>query len=210
MSLPFAIPRQNSWAAHRALIADPTRGLEFNPHKHQYFDRIIAARFPAVLKPENKALRANLEVLRNDIMGFYMQDGSFDLGDEVYVPLLATIASTLGTALSNDTWWKRPFTRSIPVGVANAEGVGAAEMYTYLRAIQDKPGLLSSIGESVRSFLNMPTRAFGLPPIEQTAFSPRALAAPPPGAPGVAATGRPSNFVERIAARAPDAAWQKG
>lgn len=207
---PFAIPTENTWAAHVQLINDNRKGMHFNPDKYPYFDRVIAARFPAVMKPENAGLRTNLQVLRNDIMGMYLNDESFDPGDEVYVPLITTIASALGTALSNDKWWKRPFTKSISVGVANAPGVGAAEMYQYLLEMQDKPGVLASIGEFVRSKLAMPTRAFGLPPLEQTAFSPRGLAAPPPARTDVAATNQLSNFVDRVSGRAPDDMLQKG
>ncbi|MDE3015484.1 MAG: hypothetical protein KGI29_00970 [Pseudomonadota bacterium] len=207
---PFAIPAENTWAAHVALISDDRKGLQFNPAKHPYFDNIIAARFPAALLPENAGLRANLEVLRNDIMGIYLNDGSFDPGDEAYIPLIATIADSLGNALAGDTWWKRPFMPSISVGVANAPGVGAAEMYTYLLEIQDKPGALASIGEFFRSKLSMPTRAFGLPPLAQTPFSPPGLAAPPPRAPGAASAERPPGFAARLTGRTPGGTLRKG
>ena len=208
---PFAIPPENTWAAHVQLINDSRKGLHFNPAKYPYFDHIVAARFPDVMKPQNAGLRTNLEVLRNDIMGMYLNDESFDRGDEVYVPLIATIANALGTALNNDKWWKRPFTKYISVDVANAPGVGAAEMYKHLLDIQDKPGVLGSLSEFIRSKLNMPTRAFGLRPLNQTPFSPQGLSAPQPADPCLTMPEQPApNFTSRMMSRAPEGPLQKG
>lgn len=208
---PFAIPSENTWAAHVQTINDSRKGMHFNPAKYPYFDRIVAAHFPAVMQPKNAGLRANLEVLRNDIMGMYLNDESFDPGDQVYVPLIATIANVLGTALNNDKWWKRPFTRYINVGVANTPGVGAAEMYQHLLEMQDKPGPLAAVSEFIRSKLGMPTRAFGLRPLEQTPFSPRGLSAPPPPDPCLAVLEQSaSNFTGRVTNRMPEGPLQKG
>ena len=140
----FIIPRENSWAAHARLVNEDRTDLHFDPTKYPAFDAIIAQRcgIEGLYNPAHKdykkyeGLRTNLEVLRNDIMGFYLNDGSFDAGDEKYVPYMASIAETLGDALANDRWHTRPFTRSMSVDVANVEGVGAAEMYKYLLSRQ--------------------------------------------------------------------------
>src|SRR5690606_16470868 len=123
-----------------------------------------------------EGLRTNIAVLRNDIIGQYLDDGSFDPGDEKYIPNIAGIAASIGDALGNDSWLKRPFTQSISTDVASVEGIGAREMYKYLLRIQTKPNMLRSI----RAMLDIPDYSFGLPPLEKTPFSNAALAAPPP------------------------------
>ncbi len=186
----FVIPNENTWAAHVEIVRDKDCMLCFDPNKFVYFDKIIADKLgkrelfdpthPDYAKYEG--LRTNIAVLRNDIIGIYLKDGSFDPGDEQYIPKFASVATALGNALASDTWFKRPFLKSMNLDVANVEGVGAAEMYKHLLEIQDKP-----IGRPMQPFkdafnaaLHIPDHTWGLPPLEETPFSPAGLSAPPP------------------------------
>lgn len=184
----FIIPEQNTWAAHSAIVSDDKNNLFFNPEKYVYFDRIVAERFGnrALFDPAHpdyakyEGLRTNLEVLRNDIIGIYLNDGSFDPGDEKYIPKLIAIATALGDALAGDKWFKRLFTRSVSVDVANVEGVGARELYDYLLNRQEKPGLVNTLKSSIRSFMGGIDCQWDLPPLEETPYSDANLSAPPP------------------------------
>ncbi len=183
----FIIPRDNSWASHARLVKDDRTDLHFDPAKYPAFDGVIAQTcgIEALYNPAHRdyakyeGLRTNLEVLRNDLIGFYLKDGSFDPGDEKYIPYVASIANALGQALATDTWLKRPFTRSISIDVANVEAVGAAEMYKYLLSVQDNPGLFALLKANIKTQLGMENRTWGLEPIEHTPFSDANLSAPP-------------------------------
>ncbi|MDX1974321.1 MAG: hypothetical protein SFT92_01455 [Rickettsiales bacterium] len=182
----FIIPNENSWACHADLIKDPEKNLAFNPDKYVYFDKIIAEKFgdkalydqtdPEYLKYEG--LRTNLAVMRNDIIGMYLNDGGFDPGDEKYVPSLISIATAIGESLSNDKWYKRLFLKHFSVEVANVEAIGARELYSHLLELQTPPNIVHSIGR----ILGKPDRNWGLPPIEWTSFSDENLAKPLPEA----------------------------
>jgi hypothetical protein len=184
----FIIPRENTWAAHARLVKEDRTDLHFDPGKYPYFDAIIAERcgIEALSNPAHKdykkyeGLRTNLEVLRNDLFGFYLKDGTFDPGDEQYLPHLVGIAKALGDGLANDRWHLRPFTRSISVDVAGVEAVGAAEMYQHLLAQQENYGLFSLLAANIKSQFGLETRAWGLPPLEETPFSPANMSKPAP------------------------------
>ncbi len=183
----FIVPKQNTWAAHAEMVKDPNYALAFNPGKFPYFDQIVAEEFgnKALTDPNHpdyhkyEGLRTNLAVLRNDIIGMKLDDGSFDPGDEKFIPIFVGTAAAIGQALANDHWLKRPFTQSLSLDVANVEGVGAREIYKHLLDIQTKRGsarhLLSKI-----AFLNIPDHTWDLRPLEETPFSTENLAAPPP------------------------------
>lgn len=187
----FIIPPENTWAAHVDLVQNNDMRLQFNPDKY-FFDKIIADKLniPALTDRKHpdfakyKGLRTNLEVLRNDIIGQYLDDGGFDKGDEAYVPLIKGIAETLGTALANDVWWKRPFVNYFSKDVANVEAVGASEMYKFLLKMQYKPSvfdaIFGSIRDGLRQLAGLPTTNWGLLELERSPFSPEALSAPPP------------------------------
>ena len=188
----FIIPAENTWAAHSKIVRDDQTQLGFNPSRYPIFDKIIAQR--SGLKPlydpshrdyaKYEGLRTNLEVLRNDIIGFYMHDGSFDPGDEQYIPHITAIATAIGDGLRNDTLIGRVLSPSIRVDVANVEAVGAAEIYTFLLGQQSKSRwIFDTVIASLRSLLHMPDRSWHLPPIENTPFSPKGLSAPPPAQP---------------------------
>ncbi len=187
----FVVPKENTWAAHAEIVKDNECSLCFNPEKFLYFDKIVAEKsgIPALNDPTHpdyakyEGLRTNIAVLRNDIIGLYLNDGSFDPGDEKYIPVFVNIAQTLGEALKRDTWYQRPFFNSVGVDVANIEGVGAAEMYKFLLKTQEKPiGAWEDIKRSFNDMLNLPDRTWELPPLENTPFSPAGLSAPPPAA----------------------------
>ena len=184
----FIIPEENTWAAHRQLVEDDRNNLYFRPEKYVYFDQIIAdrLRIPALTDERHpdyakyEGLRTNLEVMRNDIIGMYLNDGGFDPGDEKYIPLISGIATELGNALAHDKWYARPFTRSIGMDVANVEGVGAREMYKHLLSVQEEAGPMYRVTHAFRTALGMPDRTWGLPPLDATPYSEHGLSAPPP------------------------------
>ncbi len=183
----FIIPAENTWAAHAELVLDNEQRLHFNPDKY-FFDKIIAEKLniPALTDKNHpdfdkyRGLRTNLEVLRNDIIGQYLDDGGFDKGDEAYIPHMQGIAEVLGDALANDVWWKRPFVNHFSQDVANVEAVGAAEMYKFLLRQQDSNQSLQLFTSGIRSALGLPEKNWGLLPLERTPFSPQGLSAPPP------------------------------
>ncbi len=185
----FIVPKQNTWAAHAEMVKDPAYALAFNPEKFVYFDKIIAEEYKneALINPDHPdyhkydGLRTNLAVLRNDIIGMYLDDGSFDPGDEKYIPHFVTIASAIGQSLANDTWLKRPFTTHMSVDVANVEAVGAREMYKHLLDMQSSPGSLRGMLSQV-DFLDIPNRTWMLRELEETPYSDANLSAPLPEA----------------------------
>lgn len=185
----FIIPKQNTWAAHAELIKDPSYAMEFNPERYVYFDKIVAEEFgnKALTDPNHRdyhkldGLRTNLAVLRNDIIGMYLDDESFDPGDEKWVPHFITIASALGQSLANDTWLKRPFTQHMSVDVANVEAVGAREMYQHLLELKSTPVSIRSMLSSI-NVPDIENRAWRLIPLEETPFSDQNLAEPLPEA----------------------------
>ena len=178
----FIIPRNvdgtvaNTWAAHDALVNDPRNGLAFDPEKYPNFDGIIFKKFPQIM--HYPGLVKNVERFRNDQYADIFNDGSFDPGDEVYVPHIESLASALGEGLANNAWHKRLFTDGIDVDIANVEGVGAAEMYKYLLSIQSKPGFFQPLVINFRKLLGLPIRDWNLPDIADTPFSDENLAAP--------------------------------
>ena len=195
----FIIPAENTWAAHAQLVLDNDYNLHFNPDKYS-FDKIIAdkLKIPALTDRTHpdfakyRGLRTNLEVLRNDIIGMYVDDGRYDKEDVVYVPIINSIAEVLGNALANDVPLKRPFVNFFSKDVANVEAVGAAEMYKFLLRTQDKPSAIgkffAGFTKGLRELLGMPNKNWGLLPLERTPFSPAALSAPPPHMEDVIAT----------------------
>ncbi|MDX2073572.1 MAG: hypothetical protein SFX19_04305 [Alphaproteobacteria bacterium] len=204
----FIIPAENTWAGHAELVYNKELRLGFHPDRY-FFDKIIAdkLRLPALADSNHpdyakyEGLRTNLAVLRNDVIGMYLDDGGFDKGDEKFIPPLKAIAETLGEALANDVWWKRPFVHSFSRDVANVEAVGAAEMYKFLLRQQEQSGLINSL----RILAGAPDNHWGLRPLEQSAFSPQALSAPPPNLGVIARGAAPAPAV----AMAPDAAGKR-
>lgn len=181
----FIVPTQNTWAAHAAMVKDPDFALAFDPDRFVYFDKIVAHEFgKRALYDHNhkdyakyEGLRTNLAVMRNDIIGMYLDDGSFDPGDEKYIPYFITIAAALGQSLAHDHWLKRPFTQHMSVDVANVEGVGAREMYKHLLDLQAPRGSVRGLLSHL-PLLDIPNRAWGLKPLEETPYSDANLAAP--------------------------------
>jgi len=179
----FVEPQEPTWAAHAELIKNPRNRLQFNPDAHRDFDRVVAetAGLRGLYDPADAAyalyegLRTNVAVLRNFILNRYAQSRD-DPAEK-----LRSIADAIGEALGNDTWVSRPFTVSMSVDVANVEGVGAAEIYKHLLRIQETPALAQPLIRRVKKWLHIPDRTWGLPPLEDTPFSPERLAAPPGG-----------------------------
>lgn len=185
----FTIPRENTVAAHLQLVNNPKLKLEFEASAYPYFDQVIVqqAHRPDIFDPAHpdypkyKALRTNLAVLRNDIMGMYMDDGSFDPGDEVFVPLLRGTAREIGDALANDnSWFGSLFGPTLNMRLLNVEGAGAAYLYRFLEERQRGEGLFSDVMDDVRRMTGLPVRKWDLPPLQFTAFSDYGMIAPPP------------------------------
>lgn len=184
----FIIPEENTWAAHAELVKDPDARLAFNPEKYVFFDKIIAEKYknPALYDPNHpdyakfEGLRTNLAVMRNDIIGDYLDDGGFDPGDEKFIPLIEGVATEIGKALSHDIWWQRPFTRHVSVDVANVEGVGAREMYKYLLDMQTSAGIWPQAHRAFVFAIGGTQHSWELPALENTPYSDAGLSAPPP------------------------------
>jgi hypothetical protein len=178
----FIIPRENSFAAHLQLVNGEVPGadLHFEPAAYLYFDGVIAkyANRPDLFDPRhpdyarNEAVRDNLAVLRNDIMGIFMDDGAFDPEDRHYLTNITAIAHELADGIRHDrNALTRLFAPAVSVELLGVEGEGAAHAYRHLIQRQREPGLLSGL----RKIFNLPLREFGLPVIEATAFSDDAL-----------------------------------
>lgn len=183
----FIIPAENTWAAHADIVSDKDMRLYFNPDKF-VFDKTVAEQSGIAALADKKhpdyekyeSLRLNLAVLRNDIIGMYLDDGGFDKGDEVYLPIIKSIAEVLGQSLANDVAWKRPFMPYMSREVANVEAVGAAEMYKFLLRTQDSSQTLAGFKRGLRELMGTPDKNWGLLPLEKSPFSPEALSAAPP------------------------------
>lgn len=184
----FVIPRDNSFASHWNLITSGDQlDLRFDPATYQHFDAILAAQAnrPDIFDPSHAdyakyaTLRNNLAVLRNDIMGLYMDDGSFDPGDQKFLPMLEQIASEIGTAIRHDN---SPVLRYLAprlnAELLNLEGDGAAYAYNFLLKRQESAGVLGQVVDDVKRLLGLPRRMWNLPPIDYTPFAEEALEAP--------------------------------
>jgi hypothetical protein len=198
----FIIPKEKTWAAHAEIVCDNTTQLFFSPARYPIFDKIIAERcnLPALYDPTNadypkyEGLRTNLEVLRNDIIGHYLNDGTFDPGDERFIPHIKAIAEVIGDAISADRFGRRMLAPAISIDVANVEGVGAAEIYKFLLNQQYKhAGAFDVFLQNVRNLAGLPNRNWNLPPLEHSPFSPEALSAPPPRIEGAGTPGTSHN-----------------
>ncbi|MGE0755055.1 MAG: hypothetical protein AB7L92_07855, partial [Alphaproteobacteria bacterium] len=173
----FIVPLENTWSSHAHMVKDPDYALEFNPNRFVYFDKIIAEKLniPALTDPTHRdyakyeGLRTNLAVMRNDIIGMYLDDGSFDPGDEKFIPVFVSIAEALGESLANDKWALRPFTQHMSMDVANVEGVGAREMYKHLLEMQSPASSLRNLLSQV-PLLEVTNRNWGLKPLEETPY----------------------------------------
>lgn len=187
----FLVPEhKDNWATHIGMIKDKSQNLYFNPAKYVYFDKIIAEKLgknSPVVNPSHpdyaryEGLRNNLAVIRNDVIGMYLDDQSFDPGDEKYLPYIVAISTALGDALASDKWFTRPFAPTVSIDVANVEGVGAHEMYNLLLSMQTKKaGKLEEVRRRLVDAFGFTNRSWGLPPIEKTPFSLNNLAAAPP------------------------------
>jgi len=192
--VPLANP---SWAAQADLIRNNHDALGFDPTR--LFDGIVAAKsgLRGLYDPGRRdyakyeGLRTNLAVMRNTL-----------LGRGVKPPQIKTIAEALGEAFANDNWLKRPFTHWLNVDVANVEGVGASEMYKYLLEVQHTPAPLQTLRVAINSLLGIPDRNWGLPPLEETPFSPAnlAMSAPVNQAADVSGPAPQQNFTDRYLA----------
>lgn len=183
----FIIPKQNTFASHLALVREGnTVDIQFDPKTYLYFDKIIAshANRPELFNPNHKdylkyePLRENLAVLRNDIMGIYMEDGSFDPGDEKYLPKLVQIAKEIGNALYVSNTPSKALFASLDKDIVNVEGEGAAHVYKFLEQRQTQKGWLGNIIGMVLRLFGRPDNQWQLPPADQTAFSDAGLSAP--------------------------------
>lgn len=186
----FIIPRENSFAAHLQLVQGGRNvDLHFDPATYKFFDRIIAetAQRPEIFEPSHPSyahyapLRDNLAVLRNDVMGMYMDDGSFDPGDEKHIPQIVSIANEIGQAINNEhRRLPRLFAPHLNTDLLNMEGDGAAYAYRHLRSRQRGAGLLSGLINDIRQWMGMPLREWNLPPVQYTPFSEDGLNAEAP------------------------------
>ncbi len=213
----FIIPEDTTWAAHAKIVLDNDSNLFFSPEKYPDFDKIIAdkLKIPALTNRNHKdfakyrGLRTNLEVLRNDLIGQYLDDGAFNPGDQAYIPKIRAIATALGEALANDQWFKRPFTKHLSLGVASVEAVGAAEMYKFLLDEQDKTQHFSGIRGGFRNLASLNDKNWGLLPIEKTPFSEKGLSSPLPIIPEMITAETAKAMADEAAAKARAEALQQ-
>ncbi len=178
----FIIPVEETFAAHQQLVQKGADGakLGFDTQAYRFFDRVIVetAGRPDIFDPNRATygqyapLRENLAALRNYVMGTYMTDGSFDPGDERYIPQLVSMATEVGRAISNE---KRLlpalFAPSLDTKLLNMEGDGAAYAYRHLKKLERTTGLFNSVVSDIRRWMGMPVREWDLPPVEYTPFS---------------------------------------
>lgn len=183
----FVIPKQNTFAAHLALVREGnTVDIHFDPSTYLYFDRIIAqhANSPELFDPRHRDyakyenLRDNLAVLRNDIMGIYMNDGSFDPGDEKYLPKLMQIATLIGDALYVGNKPTKAVFDSLDKDLLNIEGAGAANLYEFLMEHQTSDTFLGNVKAALLRIFARPDNQWHLPAIEATPFCSAGLTAP--------------------------------
>lgn len=176
----FVIPRANNFQSHLRLVKFGAQvDIHFDPDTYTYFDKVIAtaANRPDLFDPKHKDyakhedLRNNLAVLRNDIMGIYMNDGSFDPGDEKFVPLLVSVAQTIGEGIANNKGPLSGVKPAINLPLLEVEGEGAAHVYAFLVKQQTGNGLLGNLEAFLRRLSGRPDHRWGLPSIEETPFS---------------------------------------
>lgn len=185
----FIIPKENTYAAHLALVRQGnTVDIHFDPKTYLYFDKVIAdqAKRPELFDPKHQdykkyeTLRENLAVLRNEIMCIYMDDGSFDPGDEKYFPKMLAIANEIGDALNSGKRIHRVLFPSLDADVLNVEAEGGKALYEFALDRQTPNGLLGTTWATIRKLAGQESNQWGLPPLEKTAFSPEHLMALPP------------------------------
>ncbi len=183
----FVIPKENTFAAHLTLVREGnTVDIQFNPKKYNYFDKIIATQSgkPELFNPSHPDykkydnLRDNLAVLRNDIMGEYMNDGSFDPNDTKYLPKLVEMANEIGLALRVGNTPGKVLFESLDKDLLNIPGEGAAHIYKFLLEHQASNGLVGNLKAIARRMFGQPDRQWDLPPIDETPFGMHGLMAP--------------------------------
>ena len=185
----YVSPAENTWAAHAQVIKKAHSALGFDAQNYDYFDGAFAEKLglSALTNPKHadyaryEALRNNVAVLRNFILSYYEESGQFKNGSYEQRDRIESIAESLGQALANDKWGSRAFTKFASIDVANIDGVGAMEMYKHLLDLQENPTMRQPMIAQLKSFLALPNRDWGLPPLAASPFHPQALAAPPPG-----------------------------
>lgn len=181
----FVRPRENTWIRHElAVIAG---GLEFNPKRYE-FDRIVAhfANIPAAFdvhhrQYENYAdLRMNLAVMRNYLLNHFFPDGDVenDPEDRRAAHSLNQIGLQIGDMLHRGNGWLPSLNASVSLARANEKGEGAALIYEKLRHGETVRNLLSPVLVPLNVLRNRSNMHWRLPPLQETPFDPRNLAAP--------------------------------
>lgn len=185
----FVIPKENTFAAHLQLVKQgEALDVQFDPRTYLYFDAVIAAHAKRsdLFNPDHKdyaknaPLRDNIAVIRNDIMGIYMEDGSFDPGDEKYLLPLVEMASDIGDALKNERRIGGIIQPRLDTGILNVEGEGASYLYEYLESRQTSTSWLGNLWAMIKNILQQPMRQWELPPIALSAVSRDKLDIPAP------------------------------
>ncbi len=187
----FILPRDlsKSFQAHARLVKFGDQAdIHFDPDTYQYFDRIIAesAKRPDLFDPthpeyaKHAELRDNLAVIRNDVMGIYMNDGSFDPGDEKFLPLLCGVAQAIGEGIAANKGAMNGWRATLNLKLMEVEGEGAAHVYKFLLKHQTSGSILGRMQAFFLRLLGQDDRQWNLPPLEQTPFSAENLYAPAP------------------------------
>lgn len=179
----FRVPasgEENNFAWHLQQVRQDPK-LAFNPYDDEVFDKIImehAAR-PEIFDPANpefskyEPLRENLAVLGNYIKGYYMQDGTFDLGsDEEKITDIKEVAEFIGDGLRHDkSWVGRNFSKPLNTELMNIMGEGAAYAYREMLKIQRTPVVAAGVQRDFRRMAGMNHREWNLLPLKDSPFS---------------------------------------
>jgi hypothetical protein len=184
----FIIPRENTWAAHRALVLDPALKLRYYAENYPYFDDIFHQRVNYTPIWDGKdsryegygALRENVAILRNYIMSQYFADGSVDPNDLKKVKHMAQISEFLVAGVNNDRLFFNPFAPSISVSKANLPGTGVQYLYKKILARQRSYQWWYPILRPFYFIMGKTWKDWDLPPLDASPFSDEALRQPPP------------------------------
>ena len=182
---PFVRPRENTFIRHELAVIGGR--LDFNPKKYE-FDNIVAhfAELPQVFDKKNRHyekyadLRLNLAVMRNYLLNHFFPDGDVenDKEDRRAAHSLNQIAMYVGDMLHRGNRWLPSLGPSVTLSRASEKGTGAAEIYQKLRTGEKQRLLLSPVLVPVNLIRNRSNMIWRLPPLPETPFDPRNLAAP--------------------------------
>jgi hypothetical protein len=181
----FVRPRENTWIRHELAVIGG--GLDFNTKRYE-FDKIVAhfAGIPEAFDPKSRRyekyadLRMNIAVLRNYLLNHFFPDGDVenDARDRQAAHSLNQVAMQVGEMLHRGRSWLPHLGTSVSPSRANMKGDGAAEIYEKLYRGERLRHLASPVMVPINFLRNRSNMFWRLPPLTETPFDPRNLAAP--------------------------------